>query len=75
MSKKKFIDVVLQSFGLKPFKIEKHKMKGEKAWRGKGLDENGDVVISFDEKGSIKIVVSEIITQAQRAGLSPPILG
>ena len=74
MAKKDFIKLLLKSFGLKPSGIENYKQKGEKGWRGKGLDENNDVVISFDEKTGFKSVVSEIITQAQSAELSPSIL-
>jgi hypothetical protein len=70
MTKKTFIKLLLKTYGLKPFNVEKYKQNKEKGWRGKGLDENGDVVISFDENTGFKAVVSEIITQARSAELS-----
>lgn len=76
MTEKENLESLITSFGLDPFRVEKYDVKSNETsktgqgWRGKGIDENNEVVISFCEPDGINAAISEINVQALSAGLS-----
>jgi hypothetical protein len=81
MSKKKFLKLLIKSYGLTPFNIEEfdtelnETSKNVEGWRGKGIDENNDVAIDFNEKAGFNSAVYEILVQADSAELVPKLAG
>ena len=74
MTEKENLETLIASFGLDPFRVEKYDVKSNETsesgqgWRGKGIDENNEVAISFDVSGSYGSAVSEINEKAERNG-------
>lgn len=70
MAEKEEIELLIQSYGLDPFGVEKYDVKSNKTsesgqgWRGKGIDENNDVAISFCEPEGFNAAIAEIKIQA-----------
>ena len=74
MTEKKEIELLIQSYGLDPFGVEKYDVTSNETsesgqgWRGKGIDQNNDVAISFCEPEGINAAIAEIKEQAEGNG-------
>lgn len=77
MTEKENLESLITSYGLDPFRVEKYDLKTNETsesgdgWRGKGIDENNEVSISFDVSDGYNSAVSEINQQVLSAGLMP----
>ncbi|MBV5313163.1 MAG: hypothetical protein JZU47_07685 [Prolixibacteraceae bacterium] len=80
MAEKENLEFLIQSYGLEPFGVEKFDVNTDRAsesgqgWRGKGIDENNDVAISFYEPEGFNSAVSEINVQALGNGYKRTLL-
>lgn len=76
MTEKENLELLIKSYGLDPFGVEKYDpessytSESSQGWRGKGVNEINDVVISFCEPDGFDSAVSEINVQALSAGLT-----
>lgn len=70
MTEKENLETLIASFGLDPFRVEKYDVKSNETselgqgWRGKGIDENNDVALSFCEPDGFNSAVVAIHEQA-----------
>lgn len=70
MTKKEYLELLIESFGLIPVDIEHYRTNGNGGeyevgigWRGRGIDNNGDTIIMFAEPDGFKMAVYEILRQ------------
>lgn len=72
MNKKETLELLIKSFGLKPFEVSSYKTDGcggqfqiGNGWKGAGVDEAGNHIIKFHEPDGFNMAVFEILRQGK----------
>ena len=72
MSKKETIELLIKSFGLKPFDVGYYQTdscdgqyQSVKGWKGAGVDKKGREIIRFHEPDGFNMAVYEILKQGK----------
>lgn len=78
--KKRFLELLIQSFGLVPQDVEFYRTDGSDGqseigvgWRGKGIDSRGKTIINFYEPDGFNMAIYEILKQSK--GIEPRYVG